>query len=170
METSKLRRFDKSKLRKYPPSEKKNNFKIFGVVSRPVPEGLDSMNNNRLRRIIKDLLQKKRYLIVLDDMWRLDVWDALKYALPKNKCGSRVMLTTRNADVASTSGVESIGKVYNLNPLPPMESWYLFCNKTFQGDACPSYLEEICKNILRKCEGLPSLGRSSPYKRTSHKY
>jgi disease resistance protein RPM1 len=128
---------------------------IFSVVSRPVPEGLDSMNNNRLRRIIKDLLQKRRYLIVLDDVWRLDVWDALKYALPKNRCGSRVMLTTRNTDVASTSGVESIGKVYNLNPLPPKESWNLFCRKTFQGDACPSYLEEICKNILRKCEGLP---------------
>ncbi|KAF3956307.1 hypothetical protein CMV_018554 [Castanea mollissima] len=31
-----------------------------GMVSRPVPEGLDSMNNNRLRRIIKDLLQKRR--------------------------------------------------------------------------------------------------------------
>jgi hypothetical protein len=96
------------------PARKKKNLKIFGVVSRSVPEGLNSMNNNRLRRIIKDLLQKKRYLIVLDDVWRLDVWDALKYALPKNRCGSRVMLTTRNADVASTSGVESIGKVYNL--------------------------------------------------------
>ncbi|GLT68445.1 hypothetical protein SLA2020_419200 [Shorea laevis] len=104
---------------------------IFSIVSIPVPEGLDSMNTDRLRRIIKDLLLKRRYLIVLDDVWHLSVWDAVKYALPNNRCCSRVMLTTRNADVASTSGVESIG------------------------DACPAYLEEICKNILRKCEGLP---------------
>jgi disease resistance protein RPM1 len=128
---------------------------IFGVVSRPVPEGLDSMDNDRLRTVIKDLLRKRRYFIVLDDVWRLRVWDAVNYALPNNRCGSRVMLTTRNADVASTSGVEPIGKVYNLNPLPPEESWDLFCRKTFQGDACPAYLEEICRNILRKCEGLP---------------
>lgn len=128
---------------------------IFSIISRPFPEGLDSMNTDRLRRIIKDLLLKRRYLIVLDDVWHLSVWDAVKYALPNNGCCSRVMLTTRNADVASTSGVESIGKVYNLNPLPLEESWELFCRKTFQGDACPAYLEEICKNILRKCEGLP---------------
>lgn len=128
---------------------------IFRVVSRPVPEGLDSMNNNRLRRIIKDLLQKRRYLIVLDDVWRLHEWDAVKYALPNNDYGSRVILTTRNTDVASTSVTESVGEVFNLKPLAPEESWDLFCRKTFQGNACPTYLEEICKNILKRCEGLP---------------
>uniref|UniRef100_A0A2N9GA68 AAA+ ATPase domain-containing protein n=1 Tax=Fagus sylvatica TaxID=28930 RepID=A0A2N9GA68_FAGSY len=128
---------------------------IFSVVSRPFPEGLDSMNNDRLRRIIKDLLQKRRYLMVLDDVWHLEEWDDVKYALPNNNYGSRVMLTTRNADVASTSVMESVGEVFNLKPLPPNLSWDLFCRKTFQGNACPNYLEEICKNILKKCEGLP---------------
>ncbi|KAF5452150.1 hypothetical protein F2P56_027180, partial [Juglans regia] len=128
---------------------------IYSVVSRPVPEGLDSMNKDRLRRIVKDLLQKRRYLIVLDDVWHLYEWDALKYAMPNNNCGSRIILTTRNIDVASSSGVESVGKVYNLKPLTPEESWQLFSRKTFQGDACPSYLKEICQYTLRKCEGLP---------------
>lgn len=128
---------------------------IFSVVSRPFPKGLDSMNNDRLRRIIKDLLQKRRYLMVLDDVWHLEEWDNVKYALPNNNYGSRVMLTTRNVDVASTSVMESVGEVFNLKPLPPNLSWDLFCRKTFQGNACPNYLEEICKNILKKCEGLP---------------
>ncbi|KAF3447822.1 hypothetical protein FNV43_RR08528 [Rhamnella rubrinervis] len=35
------------------------------------------------------------------------------------------------------------------------QSWNLFCGKTFQGNQCPPYLEKICKNILKKCEGLP---------------
>ncbi|XP_042988730.1 disease resistance protein RPM1-like isoform X2 [Carya illinoinensis] len=119
--------------------------------------GLENMNNDRLRRIIKDLLKKSRYLVVLDDVWHLNEWDVLKYALPDNNCGSRVMLTTRNAGVASStsSGVESVGKVYNLKPLSPMESWDLFCKKTFQGNACPTYLKDICQYTLRKCEGLP---------------
>ncbi|KAG2721140.1 hypothetical protein I3843_02G054500 [Carya illinoinensis] len=128
---------------------------IFSVVSRPVPEGLDSMNKDRLRRTVKDLLQKRRYLIVLDDVWRLCAWDALKHAMPNNNCGSRVILTTRNTDVASSSGVESVGKVYNLKPLSPEESWQLFSRKTFQGNECPIYLKEICQSTLRKCEGLP---------------
>ncbi|XP_041000030.1 disease resistance protein RPM1-like [Juglans microcarpa x Juglans regia] len=128
---------------------------IYSVVSRPVPEGLDSMNKDRLRRIVKDLLQKRRYLIVLDDVWHLYEWDALKYAMPNNNCGSRIILTTRNADVASSSGVESVGKVYNLKPLTPEESWQLFSRKTFQLNACPSYLKKICQYTLKKCEGLP---------------
>uniref|UniRef100_A0A2N9HJP5 AAA+ ATPase domain-containing protein n=1 Tax=Fagus sylvatica TaxID=28930 RepID=A0A2N9HJP5_FAGSY len=135
----------------YDDDKVKKHFKIPDHFQK----GLDSMNNDRLRRIIKDLLQKRRYLMVLDDVWHLEEWDDVKYALPNNNYGSRVMLTTRNADVASTSVMESVGEVFNLKPLPPNLSWDLFCRKTFQGNACPNYLEEICKNILKKCEGLP---------------
>ncbi|PON94755.1 NB-ARC domain, LRR domain containing protein [Trema orientale] len=128
---------------------------LFGEMRRPVPDGVDSMNNYQLKKLIKELLQKRRYLIVLDDVWHLYEWDALKYALPNNNSGSRVLLTTRNSEVASTTSLESDGKVYNLEPLPLLESWKLLSRKTFQGNSCPAHLEEICENILRKCEGLP---------------
>ena len=128
---------------------------LFGEMRRPVPDGVDCMNNYQLKKIIKELLQEKRYLIVLDDVWHLYEWDALKYALPNNNSGSRVMLTTRNSEVASTTSLESDGKVYNLEPLPLSKSWELLCRKTFQGNSCPAHLEEICESILRKCEGLP---------------
>nr|TKR85418.1 disease resistance protein RPM1-like [Populus alba] len=122
---------------------------------KPVPKNLESRNSSQLKSKIKEVLQKRRYLIVLDDVWHVNEWDAVKYALPTNNCGSRVMLTTRNADLAFTSRIESEGKVYNLEPLLPEESWTLFCRKTFRGNSCPHHLEDICKNILRKCEGLP---------------
>ncbi|XVF52077.1 hypothetical protein PTKIN_Ptkin04bG0235900 [Pterospermum kingtungense] len=125
------------------------------VISIPVPEGVDSMSSYQLKTIIKTWLRKRRYLIILDDVWRVNEWDAIKFALPANEWGSRVMLTTRNADLALSSRIESEGEVYNLEPLPPEESWKLFCRKTFRGNHCPSYLEEICKQILKKCEGLP---------------
>ncbi|KAH7514841.1 hypothetical protein FEM48_Zijuj11G0133200 [Ziziphus jujuba var. spinosa] len=51
-----------------------------------------------LKRTIKELLQRSRYLIVLDDVWNLDKWHAVKYALPRNSFRSRVVLTTRNAE------------------------------------------------------------------------
>ncbi|KAE8731922.1 disease resistance protein RPM1-like isoform 1 [Hibiscus syriacus] len=125
------------------------------VISKPIPDGVDSMSSYQLKTIIKNWLRKRRYLIILDDLWHINGWDAIKFALPANDCGSRVMLTTRNADLAFSSRIESEGEVYNLEPLPPEESWTLFCRKTFRGNCCPPHLEEICKQILKKCAGLP---------------
>jgi disease resistance protein RPM1 len=82
-------------------------------------------------------------------------WEAVKYALPKNNCCSRIVITTRRSDLAYISSIEPKGKVYNLQPLKEDEAWDLFCRKTFQGQSCPSYLIDICSYILRKCEGLP---------------
>ncbi|KAL7249296.1 hypothetical protein ACSBR1_011447 [Camellia fascicularis] len=53
---------------------------------------------------------------------------------------SRVVLTTRNADLASFASKEHNGDVYNLQPLPRKESWTLFCRKTFMENSCPSHL------------------------------
>ncbi|KAM2503766.1 hypothetical protein PS1_037754 [Malus domestica] len=129
--------------------------KIFQVIRKPVPEEVDSMNTDQLRERIKKLLQQTRYLIVLDDLWNNDVWDAINHALPHNGNGSRVMITTRNAAVASASSMENHGMVYHLEPLSPEESWTLFCRKTFPENSCPPNLEGICQSILRKCGGLP---------------
>ncbi|KAL7218014.1 hypothetical protein ACSBR2_011279 [Camellia fascicularis] len=68
---------------------------------------------------------------------------------------SRVVLTTRNAELASFSSKEYHGNVYNLQPLPSKESWTLFCRKTFMENSCPSHLEGLSKAILNRCEGLP---------------
>lgn len=128
--------------------------KIFKVIRKPVPEEVDRMDTNQLRERIKKLLQHSRYLIVLDDLWHIDAWDVINHALPNNK-GSRVMITTRNASVASASCMNNHGKLYHLEPLSPEESWTLLCRKTFQEESCPPNLEEICRCILSKCGGLP---------------
>lgn len=129
--------------------------KLFSEIRRPIPEGLESMCSDTLKMIIKDLLQRKKYLVVFDDVWHMYEWEAVKYALPNNNCGSRIMITTRKSDLASISSIESNGNVYNLHPLKEDEAWDLFCRNTFQGHPCPSYLMDICKYILRKCGGLP---------------
>ncbi|KAH0974600.1 hypothetical protein GBA52_016499 [Prunus armeniaca] len=131
--------------------------KIFKVIRKPVPEEVDRMDTNQLREKIKKLLQHSKYLIVLDDLWHIDAWNVINHALPDNK-GSRVMITTRNAfvaSVASASCMNNHGMVYHLEPLSPEESWTLLCRKTFQEESCPPNLKEICQCILRKCGGLP---------------
>ncbi|KAL7217991.1 hypothetical protein ACSBR2_011256 [Camellia fascicularis] len=93
---------------------------LFEEVRLSVPQGVEYMNTNSLKGIIKAFLQQKR-----------------------------------NADLASFSSKEYHGDVYNLQPLPPKESWTLFCRKTFMENSCPSYLEWLSRAILKRCEGLP---------------
>ncbi|KAF3447824.1 hypothetical protein FNV43_RR08530 [Rhamnella rubrinervis] len=128
---------------------------LFDEMKQTRPQEADSKDSGKLKEILAGFLHEKRYLVVLDDVWEVGAWDSLKYAFPTNNNGCRLMLTTRNAKVASVSAIDLGGMVYDLKPLSPEQSWNLFCGKAFQGNQCPPYLEKISKNILKKCEGLP---------------
>ncbi|XP_027157299.1 disease resistance protein RPM1-like [Coffea eugenioides] len=123
---------------------------------KPVPQSIESSNTTELKEIIKDFLQQAgRYAIIFDDVWDVEFWNTIKFALPESCCGNRVMLTTRKADVASASCIESRRFVYRMEPLSVEDSRTLFCNKIFNGGNCPSHLMDVAKGILDKCEGLP---------------
>ncbi|KAI8010350.1 Disease resistance protein RPM1 [Camellia lanceoleosa] len=128
---------------------------LFEEIKQPVPQGMDNMDTNSLKGIINAFLQQKRYVLVFDDVWDIHAWQSFRYVFPIGNCGSRVVLTTRNADLASIASTEYYGVVYNLQPLPPEESWTLFCTKTFMENSCPSHLERLSKAILNRCGGLP---------------
>ncbi|KAH7663901.1 P-loop containing nucleoside triphosphate hydrolase protein [Dioscorea alata] len=97
-----------------------------------------------------------RYVIVLDDVWSLNAWLSFFPALPDNSLGSRIIVTTRNLDVASFCSQES-GHVYHLKPLSPENSWLLFCKKAFprHDSICPPTFTHLSTEILGKCDGLP---------------
>jgi len=93
-----------------------------------------------------------RYFIVVDDIWNTSVWEAIQCALIDNECGSRIITTTRNLDVAKQTG-----SVYQLEPLSLTDSTKLFCQRIFGSeDKCPpDYLVEVAGKILKKCGGVP---------------
>ncbi|KAK4379653.1 hypothetical protein RND71_001515 [Anisodus tanguticus] len=128
---------------------------LYDEVKQPTPEGLSTMSSIRLKAIAKVFLQSRMYLLVFDDVWTIQAWEAIRYALPDVNNGSRVILTTRLFNVASFSSIETNGYVYELKALSAEESWILFCQKAFHGNSCPSHLENISRNILKKCGGLP---------------
>ncbi|XP_059656936.1 disease resistance protein RPM1-like [Cornus florida] len=129
--------------------------RLFDQAKEQAPQSLETMDINDLKAKIKDFLQQRTYALVLDDVWSINAWDALKYAFPDNNSGSRILLTTRIVDVASTSCVESPDHIYTMEPLSQEESWTLFCRKTFQDNCCPPDLEKVSRSILEKCKGLP---------------
>ncbi|XP_027081540.1 disease resistance protein RPM1-like [Coffea arabica] len=123
---------------------------------KPVPQSIESLNTTGLKKIVKDFLQQAgRYAIVFDDVWDVEFWNTIKFALPESSYGNRVMLTTRKADVASASCTESLGYIHRMESLSFEDSWTLFCNKIFKGNSCPGHLMDVAKGVLDKCEGLP---------------
>ncbi|KAJ0965232.1 hypothetical protein J5N97_026370 [Dioscorea zingiberensis] len=120
-------------------------------------EKMKALNQEKLKDEICDYLKGKRYLVVLDDVWTRDAWDRIKDVLPEVKNGSRVLLTTRNADVGVHADRRS--PLFKLQNLGEDESWDLFCKKAIHStnsmNNCPSHLEYIGKEMVAKCGGLP---------------
>jgi Leucine-rich repeat (LRR) protein len=97
-------------------------------------------------------LQGKRYLVVMDDIWKTEVWNEVKYAFPNNSNGSRILITSRIKEVALHS---SLTPPYFLQFLNEDESCELFLKEVFRGGECPTELETLGRQIAEGCRGLP---------------
>uniref|UniRef100_A0A0D9VY51 AAA+ ATPase domain-containing protein n=1 Tax=Leersia perrieri TaxID=77586 RepID=A0A0D9VY51_9ORYZ len=106
---------------------------------------------------IRHVLEKRRYLILIDDIWEEKPWKLIECALFENKLGSKVITTTRNIDVAKSccSSDKVDGIIHELQPLSKGDSEQLFYYKIFSKDGCPTELKVVSKKILEKCEGWP---------------
>ncbi|KAM4092092.1 hypothetical protein ACB094_06G011100 [Castanea mollissima] len=116
-----------------------------------IPVEIDTMEQITLMEQLRQYLREHRYVIVLDDLWEKEFWDYIELALPKNENGSRILITSRNEDVAPSN------YLYKLPVLPLEKAWVLFCKKVFQleGGHCPPDLVELSSAIVQRCEGLP---------------
>ena len=133
---------------------------LMGIANNVMRETdhMRNMGENPLGNEVRKYLDEKRYLIVLDDVWSIQVWNRLCLHLPESN-GSRVLITTRNQQIA----LDAYAKLYRLRPLGEKESWELFLKKTFPTGSrstisqveCPADLEDVGKKITGKCKGLP---------------
>ncbi|XP_078175712.1 disease resistance protein RPP13-like [Carex rostrata] len=103
------------------------------------------------------ILDSRRYLIILDDVWKGDLWNELKEILPDKKNGSRVLMTTRHNEVAKSADSEI--PPYELKFLNESKSLDLLLKKVFpykkSNEECPKDLLELAPEISKKCKGLP---------------
>ncbi|KAG5569361.1 hypothetical protein H5410_059127 [Solanum commersonii] len=120
--------------------------------------GLLSLTSDEPDDQLKDRLQKhlkgRRYLVVIDDIWTTKAWDDIKRCFPDGNNGSRILLTTRNVEVAeyASSGKPS----HHMRLMNFDESWNLLHKMIFEkeGSYSPEF-ENIGKQIALKCGGLP---------------
>ncbi|KAL0384890.1 UNVERIFIED_CONTAM: putative late blight resistance proteinR1A-10 [Sesamum radiatum] len=103
-------------------------------------------------RLHKNLMGR-RYLIVMDDVWDAKAWDEVKRFFPDDNNSSRVILTTRQSQVAAYANPGS--PVHHMTLLSPESSRDLLRETIFGQEDCPYALEEIGWNIAENCKGLP---------------
>ncbi|CAM0953788.1 unnamed protein product [Alopecurus aequalis] len=116
----------------------------------------ESWGKEQLIPRIKQILTRKRYFILIDDVWKKQDWNLIKAAFPNNNNGSRILATTRIIGVAKLCCSNSGGHPYQMPPLDDVDSRKLFFKRIFcPDDPCPAELEEVSAGILRKCGGLP---------------
>ncbi|KAG4181384.1 hypothetical protein ERO13_A10G223900v2 [Gossypium hirsutum] len=121
-------------------------------------EKIEKMDEIELRRTLFDALKEKRYLVVLDDIWRSEDWDILKPAFPRGRKGSKILFTTRNRNVASRADPWSTPMELPL--LTDDERWNLLCKKAFPrskmgSQCCSEEFVNLGKEMVKKCGGLP---------------
>ncbi|XP_022870595.1 putative late blight resistance protein homolog R1A-3 isoform X2 [Olea europaea var. sylvestris] len=127
-------------------------------------EILSSMSNNKRdtymkkeeNSLVDDLyknLKGRRYLIVIDDIWDINVWNDLKRCFPDDGVGSRILFTTRNKEVGLKALPHNFTK--ELPFLSEVECWDILQGKVFQDKKCPQELLDIGKQIAKNCHGLP---------------
>ncbi|MQM14173.1 hypothetical protein Taro_047103 [Colocasia esculenta] len=101
-------------------------------------------------------LSKKRFILLLDDVWEKLNFEEIGIPLPKiSKNRSKILFTTRSEQVCG--GMDFDQKV-KINPLDDKSSWDLFWSKfgmeTTVLDVDP-VIQQLAKEVVGRCGGLP---------------
>lgn len=113
-----------------------------------------AMDESHLINEIRNFLQTKRYLIVIDDLWDEKNWDIISLSLPSNDRGSRVITTTRVNKIAECCS-KCKDLIYEIRPLGYQNSKRLFLKRCFGSEvSCHDALAEV-DEFLKICGGMP---------------
>ncbi|KAL4567503.1 hypothetical protein LXL04_023088 [Taraxacum kok-saghyz] len=119
---------------------------------------------NRLQVALKERISKKRFLIVLDDVWSENYaeWEILARPFLVGAHGSKIIMTTRKMSLLNQLGHD---QGYHLSFLSHDSGMTLFCQHALDKNNFDSHLalKPYGEGIVEKCDGLPlaliALGR-----------
>ncbi|RVX04553.1 putative disease resistance RPP13-like protein 1 [Vitis vinifera] len=130
-------------------------------VTKTILEAINSSTSNTtdlnlLQVQLKERINMKKFLLVLDDVWNEDScdWDALRTPLIVGAKGSKIIVTTRSTNVAFAMHAV---RTHCLGGLSSEDGWSLFKKLAFESGDSSGHpqLEAIGEKIVHKCQGLP---------------
>ncbi|XP_038977102.1 putative disease resistance RPP13-like protein 3 [Phoenix dactylifera] len=117
-------------------------------------EELEQMGEEEVREQLRNFLRDKRHLVVMDDVWSVDVWRQMHHIFSNGNNGSRILLTTRKIEVARHA--EPWIPPHELQLLNDAQSLELFRRKAFPPNQdVPTGLEALAQKLAKRCGGLP---------------
>ncbi|KAK4425318.1 putative disease resistance protein [Sesamum alatum] len=133
--------------------------RVFRVLYQQLdPNRVSDMNAADLARRIYRIQQKRKCLIVLDDLWSSDAWRVLCVAFPSGETatGSKVLITSRFIQVVEAAEIVA-GKryIHKLRCLTQAEGCQLFMKRVFPDFEDRKIVEEVGNKMVNCCEALP---------------
>ncbi|KAL0376864.1 UNVERIFIED_CONTAM: putative disease resistance protein [Sesamum calycinum] len=126
------------------------------LLKQLLPNESEEQDEDALVRKLYKVQKDKKCLVVLDDVWEVDHWNCLRRAFPIAEAYSKVLLTTRNQNIASAE------YIYKLECLSEDEGWELLQKialSTNYSQELPTteitLLEEYGREIVKQCGCLP---------------
>ncbi|KAL6327447.1 hypothetical protein AAG906_019760 [Vitis piasezkii] len=120
-------------------------------------QSTDLNDFNKVQQTLGDILTRKKFLLVLDDVWNInhdEQWNTLQTPFKYGEKGSKIIITTRDANVART--MRAYDSRYTLQPLSDDDCWSLFVKH-----ACETENIHVRQNLVLRekvtkwCGGLP---------------
>ncbi|CAI9118119.1 OLC1v1019642C1 [Oldenlandia corymbosa var. corymbosa] len=132
-----------------------------GILVSFLPDRRQEIDRWSDNEIVGELLRfqkDKKCLVVLDDIWSIDAWESIEAAFPLRKEGNKILITTRNENVAKHIGPHG----YHHKPrlLSEDEGWELLQKKALNHELATGYgdiykLEALGREMVRLCGRLP---------------
>ncbi|KAL6290038.1 hypothetical protein ACE6H2_007548 [Prunus campanulata] len=120
-------------------------------------EEIAKLKDDEIAKKLYVVQKERRCLVVIDDIWTIETWNSLKAGFPYKEKWSRILLTTRNKEVASRA--DRNGFLYQPQPLNDDESWELLEKIAIFGKDIDSVIhgrmKELGRKMLNHCAGLP---------------
>ncbi|KAK3038825.1 hypothetical protein RJ639_028547 [Escallonia herrerae] len=108
------------------------------------------MSDEGLKNRLSEHLNKKRSLVVLDDVRTCHVWEELRDAFADTRNESKVIFTTCD------KGIVKYANPHVLKHLSDDDSWDMFLKKANWEETSPlSNADDLKLEILRVCNGIP---------------
>ncbi|KAH7576041.1 hypothetical protein JRO89_XS02G0281100 [Xanthoceras sorbifolium] len=121
----------------------------------------DRSDLNKLQVELEGKLLKKKFLIVLDDIWNenYNLWTGLLRPFRAGSSGSKIIITTRSDYISSMVGTVPTHRLKELSydDCLSIYTYHSLGRKDFDGH--PN-LKEVGKKIVNKCNGLPLAAKS----------
>ena len=97
---------------------------LISLQSKDRRDEIKKMSDAELVEELRQVQQKQKCLVILDDIWGVETWNIICEAFRWRDTKSKILLTTRYKDVIWQ--IDPRGFMYELQPLNLERSWLLF--------------------------------------------